>query len=99
MDTIISALLVVSVLTSLTVQGIKKVLEESKIQYSANVLAIVISAVLSMCVSGGYLIYEDKALTPKIFVEIIALIYLSFLSATVSFDKVKQALLQLKSIQ
>lgn len=90
------ALLVVSVLTNLTVQGIKNIKDKKAENYSANVLAAVTSVVLSAALSAGYLIWTETALNGKIAVELIALMYLSFLVATNGYDKVIQAIKQIK---
>ena len=91
-----SALLLVSVLTSLTVEGIKKLLNEKNTKYSANVLAVIVSVILALAVSGVYLVLNDIAFTTKIGVEIACLMYLSFITATVGYDKVVQMLSQIK---
>ena len=90
---LISALAVISVLTSLTVEALKKLLGDKK--YSSNLLAAIVSVVLSVAVSAGYLIYTGTAFTAQIAVIIVALVFLSFLSATVGFDKIKQLIEQL----
>ena len=92
---LITSLAGISVLTSLTVQAIKKILDEKQISYSANLLAIIVSIVLTIAVSIGYIIYMSIIVTPQIIITIIALIFLAFLSATVGYDKVVQLLKQL----
>ena len=59
-------------------------------------MAAVISVVISVALSAGYLIWTETALTAKIAVELIALMYLSFLVATNGYDKVIQAIKQIK---
>lgn len=90
------ALLVVSILTNLTVQGIKSVLDKQGANYSANVMAAVTSVIISAAVSAAYLVWTETALNGKIAVELIALMYLSFLVATNGYDKVIQAIKQIK---
>lgn len=90
------ALLVVSILTNLTVQGIKSVLDKQNANYSANVMAAIVSVVISVAVSAAYLIWTETAINGKIAVELIALMYLSFLVATNGYDKVVQAIKQIK---
>ena len=90
---LISALALISVLTSLTVEALKKLLGEAKVSY--NLLAAIVAVVLTIAVSVGYLIYTGTAFTAQIGVIIVALVFLSFLSSTVSFDKVKQMLEQI----
>ena len=89
------ALLAVSILTNLTVEGIKKLLEDKE-NYSLNVLAATVSVVLSVAISAVYLIWTETMLNARIAVELIALAYLSFLVSTNGYDKVVQAIRQIK---
>lgn len=54
-----TALLIVSVITNLTVEGIKKLLDGTKVKYSSNVLAAVLS-VLIACAVSVILPYHDR---------------------------------------
>ena len=54
-----TALLIVSVITNLTVEGIKKLLDGTKVKYSSNVLAAVLSVLIACAVSVIYLIMTD----------------------------------------
>lgn len=91
------ALLAVSILTNLTVEGLKKVLNKKAVDYATNVMAAAVAVVLSALLSGGYLIMTETAFNAKIAVELIALMYLSFLVATNGYDKVIQAIKQIQS--
>lgn len=93
------ALFAISVLTTLTVQGIKVLLDNTSNDYSSNVLAVCVSIVLSIAITVGYLIMTQTALNAQIAVELIVLMYLSFLVATNGYDKVIQALKQIKEIK
>lgn len=90
---LISALAIISGLTSLTVEAIKKLLGDRK--YSSNLLAAIVAVILTVAVSAGYMIYFDMALTPQIAVIVVAMTFLSFLASTVGFDKIKQLIEQL----
>lgn len=90
------ALLAVSILTNLTVQGIKNVLDKKNENYSANMMAAITSVVISVALSAAYLVWTETALNGKIAVELIALMYLSFLVATNGYDKVVQAIKQIR---
>lgn len=92
-----TALLAVSLLTNLTVEGIKKLLEGTNAKYSSNVLAAILSTILSGAVCVIYLIMNDIAFSMKIGVEIVVLMYLGFLVSTVGYDKVIQTIKQLQS--
>ena len=92
---LLSVLAIISILTSLTVEGIKAILEERKKKYSSNVLAVIISFAITLIGSILYIIYYSVPVTAQIIVIIICLVYLSFLAATTGFDKVKQMLKQI----
>ena len=94
---IISALAIISVLTSLTVEAIKKILDEKKIEYASNLLAVIVAVILTAAICVGYILYNDIAFTVKTGVIMIAVVFLSFLSSTIGYDKVKQLLEQLRS--
>ena len=93
---LISALAIISVLTSLTVEAIKKLLGDRK--YSANLLAAIVAVVLTVVVSIGYIVYFSLTVTPQTIVVIIAMVFLSFLGSTVGFDKVKQLIEQIGAV-
>ncbi|MBQ1297158.1 MAG: hypothetical protein IIY21_24145 [Clostridiales bacterium] len=90
---LISALAIISGLTSLTVEAIKKILGDRK--YSSNLLAAIVAVILTVAVSAGYLVYFSIPLTPQIVVIIIALVFLAFLASTVGYDKVVQLFKQI----
>ena len=92
-----TALLIVSVLTNLTVEGVKKLLDQTGRKYSANVLAAIMSVIISCGVCVAYLIMNDIVFSVKIGVEIVILMYLGFLVSTVGYDKVIQTITQIKS--
>ena len=94
-----TALLTVSVITNLTVEGIKKLLNGTKVKYSSNVLAAILSVLIACAVSVIYLIMTDTVFTMKIGIEIIVLMYMGFLVSTVGYDKVIQMLKQIQSIE
>lgn len=92
-----TALLAVSLLTNLTVEGIKKLFDGTNAKYSSNVLAAILSTILSGAVCAIYLIMNDIGFSVKIGVEIVVLMYLGFLVSTVGYDKVMQTLKQLQA--
>ena len=93
-----TALAIVSVLTNLTVEGIKKLLDGSNVKYSSNVLAAILSIVISCAVSVVYIVMTDTVFTTKIGVEVAVLMYLGFLTSTNGYDKVVQMIKQIKSV-
>lgn len=92
------SLFAISVLIELTVEGIKKILDKKLEKYSSNVIAAVTSVIISVAVSAAYLLWTGTALNAKVAVELIALVYLSFLVSTNGYDKVIQSIKQIKNI-
>lgn len=92
-----TALLIVSVVTNLTVEGIKKLLDGTTVKYSSNILAAILSVLIACAVSVIYLIMTNTAFNTKIGVEIAVLMYLGFLVSTVGYDKVLQTMKQIHS--
>lgn len=92
------SLFIVSVLTTLTVQGIKRVLDTQSVNYSSNILAVIVSVVLSALLSVGYVIYTNTYFTSQIIIETVVLMYFSFLVATNGYDKVVQAIKQIENL-
>ena len=90
-----TALAVISALTSLTVEALKKIFNEKGIKYSSNLLAAIVSVVLTIAICVGGVLYSGVPFTIQEVIIMIAMTFLSFLSSTVGFDKVKQLLEQL----
>lgn len=87
---IITALAIVSALTTLSVQGIKKILDEQGKQYKSNLLAAIVSIVLSVTSVIGYVLYNGIAFSVQIVVMAVAFAFLSWLCAMVGYDKIVQ---------
>lgn len=94
-----TALLIVSVVTNLTVEGIKKLLDRTTVKYSSNVLAAVSSVIIACAVCVIYIIMNDLVFSLKVGVEIVIFMYLGFLTSTVGYDKVVQTIRQIQNIK
>ena len=90
-------LLIVSTLTSLFTEGIKKWLQERNKTYYSNALAGYVAITLSVLVGVAYLILTGATFTAQMAVYLIALMALSWLCAMVGYDKVIQAISQFNS--
>lgn len=89
-------LLIVSTLTGLVTEAIKKQLHERDKKYYANALAGYVSIGVSIIIGIAYVILVAAAINAQLFVYLIALVLLSWLSAMVGYDKVIQAISQFK---
>ena len=93
--TILTALALVSALTTLTVEGIKKILDENKVEYKSNMLAGIVAIVLSCGAVMADMLYFGKSFTVQTAVTLVCFAFLSWLCSMVGFDKIKQLLEQM----
>ena len=96
LEVFLLGLLIVSTLTGLFTEAIKKGLDERDKKYYSNALAGYVAIGLSIAVGIAYIILVGAALNAQTAVYLIALILLSWLCAMVGYDKVMQAIAQLK---
>lgn len=89
------ALLAISLLTNFSVEAIKKFLDESNASYSSNLLAAIISIVTALITSVLYIIANGIQFNLLVGIEIVVLMYLSFLTSTIGYDKVIQMIKQI----
>lgn len=89
-------LLACAVFTSLITQGIKVLLDDQKVAYSSNVIAAVVSVVLAVTIPIGHTLYSDGGFSLQLVIQIIVLAVLSWLCAMLGYDKVLQALAQIR---
>lgn len=86
-ETFLLLLMIVSVLTGLVTEGIKKLLDEAKKPYRSNLLAGVVAVILSIAVDTGYMILTETLMNEKMAVILIALVLLSWLCAMVGYGQ------------
>lgn len=91
-----TALLIISSLTSLVTEAVKMICDEHKWKYHNNTLAGICALLLSITASVCYVIYTNGVFTPQTIVLIIALTFLSWLCAMVGYDKVSEIFKNLK---
>lgn len=96
LEIFLMGLMIVSIFTGLFTEGIKKVLDEIKMKYHSNFLAGFVAVTLSVLVGAGYVILTETQINEKMAVYLIALVLLSWLASMVGYDKVIQAIAQIK---
>lgn len=88
LDIFLLGLMVISTLTGLVTEAVKKILTEHKLGYHTNTLAGIVATVLSVCIGIGYIIVSSIPFTSQIVVYLIALVFMSWLCSMVGYDKV-----------
>lgn len=87
-------LLACSILTTLTVEAIKKMFTNGESR-RANIIAAIVAVVLAIVIGIGYAIIFAVTVNATYIVFVIALCFLSWLCAMVGYDKVIQAITQI----
>lgn len=94
---LITALSVISIITGFVVEGVKKLLDNTKLKYSSNLLAVIVSVFITVFVAVAYILFNKIEFSSLTIIEIIGMALLSFLVSTIGYDKVIQMLKQLSS--
>ncbi len=87
-EAFLAGLLVVSTLTGLTTEALKKMFVELKVDFPPNTLAAIVSAILSVAIGAGYVVLASVTFNASVVIYIIALAFASWLCAMVGYDKV-----------
>lgn len=99
-EVILLGLLVVSTLTGLATEAIKKIMNDYGKTYKANTIAGVVSLVISLAVSVGYSVVNEINIANGTFIVcVVSLVFLSWLCAMVGYDKVIQSISQFKKYE
>lgn len=89
-------LTIFAVITSLLTQGVKKFLDGVKVKYASNIVVLIIAVLVGV---GGMLIYYTLNGVPFIATNIIYILLMAlanWLGAMLGYDKIKQAISQIK---
>lgn len=90
-------LLVISTITGLATEAVKKVLVEHNKSYRANTLAGIVALAVSAAIGLGYICIAGIPFSTQVIVCLIGEVFMSWLCAMVGYDKVVQAISQFKT--
>lgn len=88
MDIFLLGLMIVSTLTGLVTEAIKKIMAEHNATYRANTIAGLVAMVLSAGAGVVYAILSGAGFSAQTIVCIVALVFMSWLCSMVGYDKV-----------
>lgn len=97
LQTFLLGLLIVSTMTGLVTEAVKKVLVEHNKTYHSNTLAGYMALIVSAIFGVGYVLITNIGFNTQIIVCLFALVIMSWLCAMVGYDKVIQAISQFKT--
>lgn len=97
LETLLTGLMVTSTVTGLTTEAVKRWLDDLKVPYHSNILSGIVSVVVSAGLGIGYMAITGTAVSAQSVTGIAGLAFASWLCAMIGYDKVKQAIEQLKN--
>lgn len=86
------ALALISILTGLITEGIKKVLDELGGDYKSNLLACIVSSVVTLAYMASLVILESAVVNAEFLLRGFVLMLLSWLTSMLGYDKIKQTI-------
>jgi len=86
------ALALISVLTGLITEGIKKVLNELGENYKSNLIACIASIVTTLVYMASLVILESAVVNAEFLFRGFVLMLLSWLTSMLGYDKIKQTI-------
>lgn len=89
-------LMVISTLTSLVTEAIKKAAPKFDQKVGSSAVAGIVSVALSVGVSAGFMVLNSIAFSAATVVYIVALMFASWLCAMIGYDKVVKVITQFK---
>ena len=90
-------LTILSVITSVFTEGIKKFLDSIKFQYASNILVLIVAAIVGCVGTTVFYMWNDIAFTALNVICIFLMVCANWLGAMVGYDKVMQAISQIKA--
>ena len=96
LQTFLMGLLVISTLTGLTTEAVKKALADHNKTFPINTLTGIVALVISLACGIGYVLIADIGFTVSTVISIITFVFMNWLCAMVGYDKVIQTIGQFK---
>ena len=92
----LALLTILSIVTSLLTQGMKAFLDSLKVTYASNVLVLAVAIVVGGVGTAVFYMWNDIAWTTLNIICIFLMICANWLGAMLGYDKVIQAIKQMK---
>lgn len=93
----LTILAIISVLTTLTTECIKKLMDKADANYISNIIAAIVSVVLSIViVIVRPIVFGEAVFSAELVYKCVVMAFFGVLCATLSFDKIKQIIEKFK---
>lgn len=96
LEIFLTGLMIVSTLTSVTTEGVKKMLTGCNL--NGNLITGIVALVLATAVGVGYVLMTGMAFTTQTITCIVALVFMSWLCAMIGYDKVREVIKSFKGV-
>lgn len=96
-DKFLILLAIASVVTSLLTEAIKIFLDSLKIKYASNIVVLVVSVLVGGLGTVAYYLLCDLSWTATDVIYIVLMVVANWLCSMLGYDKVMQAITQLKN--
>ena len=94
-ETFLSLLTILAVITGLLTEGVKKMLDEAEVKYASNIVVLVVSVIVGGFGTILFYSYTGTAWTSLNITNIFLMIIANWLVAMIGYDKVVQAIKQI----
>lgn len=98
-DVMVALVTAMSIATSLLTQLVKSILDTSKKKYASNVVVAIISVIVGGCGTALYYVNQLIPFNALTSVYLAIMCLLNCAGAMVGYDKVKQAITQIRDIR
>lgn len=88
LEVFLTGLMIVSTLTGLVTEELKKILAKYNAKYRANLLAGIVSTIISISIGVGYGAIVGASFNMQFVICVVSLVFMSWLCAMVGYDKV-----------
>lgn len=96
-EKILILLAILSVVTSLLTEGVKKFLDSLKVKYAANIVVLIVSVIIGGAGTIVFYMANGIAWTTLNIICVFIMIVMNWLGAMLGYDKVVQAITQMKN--
>lgn len=92
MEIFLIGLTICATMSGLVTEAVKKTFANFDKKVGSTILAAICSVIVALAVCALYIIFTELVVTAKIVVTIAVFVILSWIGATVGYDKVRQAI-------
>ena len=92
METFLFGLTLCATMSGLVTEAVKKTFTTFDKKVGSTALAAICSVIVALAVCAVYIIYTNVVINAQVIAAIVVFVILSWIGATVGYDKVKQAI-------